>query len=49
MPVAVFAVGCGLGTESYSNATMLNMLVVTAGVAIASYGELNFVVRAWPW
>ena len=44
MPVAVFAVGCGLGTESYNHNTMLNMVVVTIGVAIASYGEINFVV-----
>ena len=44
MPVAVFGVGCGLGTESYNNNTMLNMVVVTIGVAIASYGEINFVV-----
>ena len=65
MPVAVFGVGCGLGTESYSHSTMVNMTIVTAGgclrgclivqcmhdnssatagVAIASYGEINFVV-----
>ena len=44
MPVAVFGVGCGLGTESYNHNTMLNMVIVTIGVAIASYGEINFVV-----
>ena len=44
MPVAVFAVGCGFGTESFSVATLTNMIVVTAGVAIASYGEINFVL-----
>ena len=44
MPVAVFAVGCGMGTETYSADTLFNMIVVTAGVAIASYGEINFVV-----
>ena len=44
MPVAVFAVGCGMGTETYSTDTLFNMVVVTAGVAIASYGEINFVV-----
>ena len=44
MPVAVFTVGCGMGTESYSSNTLLNMIVVTIGVAIASYGEINFVV-----
>ena len=44
MPVAVFGVGCGMGTETYSLNTLLNMIVVTIGVAIASYGEINFVV-----
>ena len=44
MPVAVFTVGCGMGTESYNLNTLLNMIVVTIGVAIASYGEINFVV-----
>lgn len=44
MPVAVFTVGCMLGTESYERDTMFNMLFVSLGVAIASYGEINFVV-----
>ncbi|KAK9819643.1 hypothetical protein WJX72_000664 [[Myrmecia] bisecta] len=44
MPVAVFIVGCGLGTENYSLPTLSNMIVVTIGVGIASYGEINFVV-----
>ena len=44
MPVAVFGVGCGLGTESYNHGTFMNMVIVTIGVAIASYGEINFVV-----
>ena len=26
MPVAVFMVGCGLGTESYSSDTLMNMV-----------------------
>jgi hypothetical protein len=42
MPVAVFAVGCAFGTDRFDWATMANLLVVTAGVAIASAGELNF-------
>ena len=42
MPVAVFAVGCSFGTDRFDWATMANLLVVTAGVAIASAGELNF-------
>ncbi|EFN56048.1 hypothetical protein CHLNCDRAFT_145497 [Chlorella variabilis] len=42
MPVAVFTVGCGFGTDKYSWPTMMNMILVTIGVAVASYGELNF-------
>ncbi|KAL4434231.1 hypothetical protein ABPG75_000672 [Micractinium tetrahymenae] len=44
MPVAVFTVGCLFGTEHYTSSRLLNMIVVTIGVAIASYGEINFVV-----
>ncbi|KAL6769247.1 MOT20A [Auxenochlorella protothecoides x Auxenochlorella symbiontica] len=44
MPVAVFGVGCIFGTEAYSPATLANMLVVSLGVAIASWGEINFVL-----
>ena len=32
MPVAVFAVGCAFGTESFTMNTLINMVVVTAGV-----------------
>ncbi len=39
MPVAVFVVGCAFGTEKYNGGTLVNMLVVSLGVAIASYGE----------
>jgi hypothetical protein len=39
MPVAVFTVGCAFGTDRYNWRTMANMLLVTLGVAIASYGE----------
>ncbi|PRW20839.1 putative sugar phosphate phosphate translocator [Chlorella sorokiniana] len=42
MPVAVFTVGCLFKTDKFNWSTMLNMLLVTVGVAIASYGELNF-------
>jgi drug/metabolite transporter (DMT)-like permease len=42
MPVAVFSVGCVFGTERFNWPTLLNMLMVTIGVAIASFGELNF-------
>ncbi|KAG7667588.1 hypothetical protein Ndes2526B_g03594 [Nannochloris sp. 'desiccata'] len=42
MPVAVFSVGCVFGTERFNMQTFLNMILVTIGVAIASFGELNF-------
>jgi hypothetical protein len=38
MPVAVFSVGCAFGTDKYNWPTMANMLLVTVGVAVASYG-----------
>lgn len=41
MPVAVFIVGCVFGTEKYSSGTFANMMIVSLGVAIASYGELE--------
>ncbi|GAB4816833.1 hypothetical protein N2152v2_003879 [Parachlorella kessleri] len=44
MPVAVFAVGCGFGTEKYHTSTLFNMLLISVGVGVASYGELNFVL-----
>lgn len=42
MPITVFAVGVVLGTEKYSHSYALNMVLVAIGVAVASYGELNF-------
>ncbi len=42
MPVAVFSVGCVFGTERFKWPVFANMILVTIGVAIASYGELNF-------
>ncbi len=42
MPVAVFSVGCIFKTNSFDSKTFGNMLLVTLGVAIASYGEINF-------
>lgn len=44
MPVSVFTVGCVFGMETYTPKTLVNMIVVTIGVIIASYGEINFVV-----
>ncbi|CAL5221974.1 g4256 [Coccomyxa viridis] len=44
MPVAVFATGCIFGIEKFKFTTLANMVIVTVGVAIASYGELKLVV-----
>jgi hypothetical protein len=44
MPMAVFLVGNLFGTEQYTSKRMANMVVVTIGVAIAAYGEINFVL-----
>ena len=44
MPVSVFTVGILFGMETYNPKTLANMIVVTIGVIIASYGEINFVV-----
>lgn len=41
MPVAVFIVGCAFGTEKYNGGTLVNMLIVSLGVAIASFGKLT--------
>lgn len=42
MPVAVFTVGCLMGTETFKVNTLSNMGLIALGVGIASYGELNF-------
>lgn len=42
MPVAVFTMGCLMGTEKFESSKLANMGLITLGVAIASYGELNF-------
>lgn len=42
MPVSVFTVGCLMGTEKFVCSSFLNMCLIALGVAIASYGELNF-------
>lgn len=41
MPVAVFIVGCLLSTEKFTPATFGNLMVVSAGVAVASYGAFH--------
>lgn len=43
MPAAVYFVGCVLQTESFSRARLLNMIVITLGVVLASFGEVAFV------
>jgi hypothetical protein len=42
MPVCVFVVGSFAGTEKFSMSSLFNMLVISAGVATASYGRLPF-------
>ncbi|KAK2076286.1 hypothetical protein QBZ16_001218 [Prototheca wickerhamii] len=42
MPVAVFSIGCVFKTETFSWPIFSNMILVTIGVAIASFGEINF-------
>lgn len=44
MPICVFLTGVAMGTTKYSHATALNMVVVAIGVAIASLGEIDFVL-----
>ena len=44
MPMAVFCVGNLFGTETFSQGRAINMVVVTIGVMIAAFGELNFVL-----
>lgn len=39
MPVAVFSVGCVFKTDKFNWNTMSNMILVTVGVAIASFGK----------
>ena len=42
MPAVVYLVGCLFGLETFAWQRLANMLVITVGVCIASYGELNF-------
>ncbi|PNW87036.1 hypothetical protein CHLRE_02g106200v5 [Chlamydomonas reinhardtii] len=44
MPMVVFVVGVGFATEKFTTRVALNMVVVGTGIAIASYGEIHFVV-----
>ncbi len=42
MPVAVFLVGSLMGVEKFELARLANMSLIAVGVAIASFGEINF-------
>ena len=46
MPAAVYACGILMGTEKYSLNYALNMVVVTLGVAAASYGRFGISLAA---
>ena len=43
MPGLVYACGVAFGTEKLARVTTLNMLIIAVGVAIAAYGEIDFV------
>lgn len=40
----VFVVGTFYGTETFTWSTLGNMTVITLGVGIAAYGEVNFIL-----
>lgn len=42
MPVAVYSIGVSLKKESFKTDTMVNMVSISIGVAIAAYGEARF-------
>ncbi|KAL6642213.1 hypothetical protein ACP70R_020394 [Stipagrostis hirtigluma subsp. patula] len=42
MPVAVYSLAVAFRTDAFRRATMLNMLGISAGVAVAAYGEARF-------
>ncbi|CAI9775504.1 unnamed protein product [Fraxinus pennsylvanica] len=42
MPVAVYSIGILFKKDSYKSNTMLNMLAISIGVAIAAYGEAQY-------
>lgn len=43
-PVAVFLVGLCFGTEHFSWQLLLDILLITAGVGISAFGEVNLVM-----
>ena len=44
MPAAVLVVGCAFGTETFKWTTTGTIAIISTGVALASAGEINFVV-----
>ncbi|KAL3500877.1 hypothetical protein ACH5RR_039970 [Cinchona calisaya] len=42
MPVAVYSIGILFKKDSYKGNTMLNMVAISVGVAIAAYGEAKY-------
>uniref|UniRef100_A0A0E0EIY4 Sugar phosphate transporter domain-containing protein n=1 Tax=Oryza meridionalis TaxID=40149 RepID=A0A0E0EIY4_9ORYZ len=42
MPVAVYCLAVAFRTDSFRHASMLNMLGISAGIAVAAYGEARF-------
>ena len=42
MPAVVYLVGIAFRVEQFKTKTMANMLTIAGGVAIASFGEINF-------
>ena len=42
MPCVVYLVGVAFKVESFKTRVMANMVAIAVGVAVASYGELNF-------
>jgi drug/metabolite transporter (DMT)-like permease len=45
MPVAVYSIGVLFNKETFKSSSMLNMLSISFGVAIAAYGEARFDAR----
>ncbi|CAD6268858.1 unnamed protein product [Miscanthus lutarioriparius] len=42
MPIAVYSLAIALRTDAFRRATLLNMLAISVGVAVAAYGEARF-------
>lgn len=42
MPVAVYSIGVSFKKESFKKETMINMVSISLGVAVAAYGEAKF-------